>query len=354
MTRDDASLLSQKTMHYLRVLILSFLHPLLATSFETTSTISTCPSNMSHKLRAVKQILPRPHAHWVGDGFNVYPVFANKAFTSEISPLLMFDYAEPKDFPARPVNAKPLGVGQHPHRGFETVTVAFQGAVEHHDSTGKSGVIAAGDVQWMTAGRGIIHQEYHSKEFTTKGGTFEMCQLWVNLPKKDKMSKPGYQLIHNQQIPVVKLPLGVTDDDAEEVLGTARIIAGDLGSTKGKAKTFSPVQMWDVSLPKAGSEIDLPFPSDQNCVVFVRRGGVEIVSDDANKTHKLGPQDVALFHIDGSDTLRIRVTKADSSIMVLGGERIDEPIASMGPFVMNTQQELDQAVRDYQSGRFGK
>jgi redox-sensitive bicupin YhaK (pirin superfamily) len=303
------------------------------------------------RFRAVKQVLPRPHSHWVGDGFKVYPVFADKAFTKEISPLLMFDYAEPKTFPARPQGSKPLGVGQHPHRGFETVTVAFQGEVEHHDNTGKSGVIASGDVQWMTAGRGIIHEEYHSNEFTTQGGTFEMCQLWVNLPKKHKMTKPGYQLIKKNKIPQINLPLGVTDD--KDVLGTARIISGELDQSKGSAKTFSPVQMWDVNLPHAGTEVDLPFPAEHNCVLFVRRGGIQVLSGDDKKESKLGPQDVALFHMDGSDTLRVRVTAPDTSIMVLGGEPIDEPIANMGPFVMNTQAELQQAMVDYRSGKFG-
>ena len=304
------------------------------------------------RFRAVKQVLPRPHSHWVGDGFKVYPVFADKAFTKEISPLLMFDYAEPKAFPARKPGSKPLGVGEHPHRGFETVTVAFSGSVEHQDSTGKSGVIGEGDVQWMTAGRGILHEEYHSKEFTAQGGTFEMCQLWVNLKKKDKMTKPGYQLIKKQQIPTVNLPVGVTEE--ADVVGTARLIAGEMGTTKGRAKTFSPVQMWDVSLPNKGSVVDLPYPADQNCVVFVRRGGVEVLSgEDGETANKLGPQDVALFHFDGSDTVRVRVNQANSSIMVLGGEPIDEPIANMGPFVMNTQAELQQAMVDFRSGRFG-
>ncbi|EEC51270.1 predicted protein [Phaeodactylum tricornutum CCAP 1055/1] len=309
-------------------------------------------SSTTSKLRSVRKIMPRPSSHWVGDGFKVYPVFANAAFTEELSPLLMFDYAEPKKFPAR-VGA-PLGVGQHPHRGFETVTVAFQGEVEHHDSTGKSGTIKAGDVQWMTAGRGIIHQEYHSKEFTKAGGTFEMCQLWVNLPKKYKMTKPGYQSILNDKIPVVKLPLGVADD--ESVLGTARLIAGEFGETNGAAKTFSPVQMWDVSLPLAGSEIDFPFPSNQNCIVFVRRGSVEVMGskvDGKIKSSTLGPQDVALMRMDGSDTVRLRVNEPDSSVLFLGGEPLNEPIAAQGPFVMNTQEELYKAMTDFRMGKMG-
>lgn len=337
-------------MLLLRFLVL-VLHLAVIDSFAETTPAETCAMSSS-KFRSVRKVLPKPSAHWVGDGFKVFPVFANLAFTEEISPLLMFDYAEPRKFPAK-VGA-PLGVGQHPHRGFETVTLAFQGEVEHHDSTGKSGIIGAGDVQWMTAGRGIIHQEYHSKEFTKSGGNFEFCQLWVNLPKKHKMSKPGYQGILNKNIPVVNLPLNA---DADSVLGTARIIAGELGETKGTAKTFSPVQMWDVILPNAGSEIDLPFPSDHNCIIFVRRGSVEILSgdkDDKLKAQKLGPQDVALMRIDGSDILRIRVTEPDSSIMILGGEPINEPIAAQGPFVMNTKDEIHKAMADYRAGKMGK
>lgn len=310
-----------------------------------SSTTTTCPATTMSKVRSVQKILPRPPAHWVGDGFHVYPVFSNLAFKEDLSPLLMFDYAAPKQFPAKVGN--PLGVGQHPHRGFETVTIAFQGEVEHHDSTGKNGVIQKGDVQWMTAGRGIIHQEYHSKEFTQSGGTFEMCQLWVNLPKKHKMVKPGYQAIKSENIPVVNLPLGAQETAS---LGTARIIAGELADTKGSASTYSPVQMWDVSLPNTGAEVDLPFPSNHNCVVFVRRGSIEILD---GKSKVLGPQEVALMRMDGGDTLRIRVVESDSKLLILGGEPLNEPIAAQGPFVMNTQEELRQAMTDYRLGKMG-
>ena len=268
----------------------------------------------------------------------------------------MFDYAEPKKFPAK--LGAPLGVGQHPHRGFETVTIAFQGEVEHRDSTGKSGVIGPGDVQWMTAGRGVIHQEYHSEKFTREGGVFEMCQLWVNLPKKDKMTKPRYQPILNKDIPVVKLPLAGEKDD-EEPLATARIIAGELDVTNGPASTFSPVQLWDVNVDKAGSEFDLPFRADHNCIVFVRRGSVTVISgspEDENKLKatELGPQDVALMRMDGSDKLRLRANHADSSVLILGGEPLDEPIAAQGPFVMNTEDEIHRAISDYRLGKMGQ
>lgn len=233
----------------------------------------------------------------------------------------------------------------------------MQGEVQHHDSTGNSGVIREGDVQWMTAGRGIIHEEYHSKEFTQNGGTLEMCQLWVNLPKKHKMTKPRYQPILKKDIPEVPLPVGV-DTGSDVVLGKARIIAGELGETKGSASTFSPVQMWEVYLPHVGSEIDLPFPAHHNCIVFVRRGSVEVLSGDDSdkqfKTSTLGPQDVALMRLDGSDTLRLRVVQADSALLILGGEPLDEPIAAQGPFVMNTQDEIRQAMRDFREGKMGR
>ena len=264
----------------------------------------------------------------------------------------MFDYGAPKQFSSKV--GQPRGVGQHPHRGFETVTIAFQGEVEHHDSTGKSGIIEPGDVQWMTAGRGIIHQEYHSKKFTQEGGTFEMCQLWVNLPKKHKMAKPGYQGIKSGKIPVVNLPLNA--EEGSEPLGTARIIAGEIGATKGAAKTFSPVQMWDVSLPNAGAEVEFPFAEDHTCIVFVRRGSVEVLSGEGDdlKASKLGPQDVALMRTDGSSLLKIRVVDPDSSIMIMGGEPLNEPIAARGPFVMNTQDQLRQAMIDYSNGKMGR
>ena len=317
-----------------------------------TEQSQTCRLSMTtapQTFRSVKKVLPRPGKHWVGDGFHVYPVFANLAFTKELSPMLMFDYAEPKKFTAKV--GQPRGVGQHPHRGQETVTLCFAGEVEHHDSTGNSGVIKELDVQWMTAGRGIIHEEYHSKDFTREGGVMEMVQLWVNLPKKHKMTKPRYQSITKDKIPVVPLPLGVAED--AEKLGTARIIAGSLGDTKGPAKTFSPVELYDISLPRAGSQVDIPFQSDHNAIVFVRRGRISIHSEE-DKEEKLGPQDVALMSMDGGNTIRVRAEKSDTSILVMGGEPIDEPIANMGPFVMNTQQELDQAITDYRMGKFGK
>lgn len=258
-------------------------------------------------------------------------------------------------------NKKRVSLTCHLLRIFSVLfhTVAMQGEIEHHDSTGNRGVIGEGDVQWMTAGRGIIHEEYHSKEFTKNGGTLEMCQLWVNLPKKHKMTKPRYQPIAKEDIPEVPLPLGVDVNAGDAVLGKARVIAGQLGETQGAASTFSPVQMWDVQLPHVGSEVDLPFPAHHNCIVFVRRGSIEVLSgeDDLDKklkTSKLGPQDVALMRLDGSDTLRLRVVDPDTALLILGGEPLDEPIAAQGPFVMNTQDEIRQAMSDYRAGKMGR
>lgn len=331
-------------LQFLRFLTTTALLLLLLILLQTSSALTM-------KLRSVQKILPRTTPHWVGDGFRVYPVFSQSAFTPELSPLLMFDYAEPKQFPAK--LGPPLGVGTHPHRGFETVTLAFQGEVEHSDSRGNQGVIGPGDVQWMTAGRGILHDEFHSKAFTKNGGTFEMAQLWVNLPQTHKLTKPRYQELKASSIPVVNLPLGSTTDD--DRLGTARIIAGQLGDVQGPAQTFSPVQLWDVTLPKKGVLVDLPFPTDQTCIVFARSGSVEIVqnSDDNNTCVALQPQQVALMNNEETaDTVRVRVLSDHTSLLILGGQPLNEPIANMGPFVMNTKQELQQAVSDFRMGKF--
>lgn len=309
----------------------------------------------SLSLRSVKQILPATPRHWVGDGFHVHPVFANKAFTKELSPFLMFDYGPPKKFDPIKSGQHPRGVGRHPHRGFETVTVAFQGEVEHADSVGNRDVIKPGDVQWMTAGRGIIHQEFHSNEFSKSGGTFEFCQLWVNLSSEHKMVKPGYQPIAQKDIPSVDIyDASATKNDEGECdagsVGNVRIIAGSFQGTKGPASTFSPVELWDVSI-RDEATVDLPFPQEYNCVVFVRRGKIDIVGGDGTKMH-VGPQAVALT-VSNGDAIRIQAGEKDTSVLIMGGLVIDEPIAARGPFVMNTSDELIQANRDYQSGNFG-
>jgi redox-sensitive bicupin YhaK (pirin superfamily) len=287
----------------------------------------------------------------VGDGFNVHPVFADKAFTNELSPFLMFDYAAPKHF--EPNKRKPRGVGTHPHRGFETVTIAFQGEVEHADSTGGRDVIKEGDVQWMTAGRGIIHQEFHSDEFSKKGGIFEMCQLWVNLPKAKKMKKAAYQPIVDKKIPVVDIHDIKEETDGEcsaEPVGNVRVIAGSFKDTKGPAKTHSPVELWDVTISTKGATVDLPFQEDHNCIVFVRRGQIDVLGDDDLKGH-VGPQAVALTQRNGG-AIRIQAREKNTSVLIMGGLPLDEPIAARGPFVMNTWDEIRKANMDFQMGKF--
>jgi len=247
---------------------------------------------------------------------------------------LMLDYAGPQYF--KPA-AEPRGVGEHPHRGFETVTIAYQGSVSHRDSSGNAGTIFPGDVQWMTAASGVLHEEFHEAEFTRKGGTFEMIQLWVNLPAKDKMSKPGYQAITKEQVPVVNFATG----------GHARIIAGELEGAKGPAKTFTAINLWDVIL-KAGEKVELTVPEGHNTAIVLRKGDATV-----NGSAKLnGEAKIAALGRDG-DTITLEA-KEDSQLVLLSGEPINEPIASYGPFVMNTREEIMQAVEDYKSGRFGK
>eukprot|EP00804_Cyclotella_cryptica_P006383 CCRYP_014264-RA/>CCRYP_014264-RA protein AED:0.46 eAED:0.46 QI:0/-1/0/1/-1/1/1/0/313 len=306
-------------------------------------------------LRTIKQVLPATPKHWVGDGFHVHPVFASKAFTEELSPFLMFDYAPPTHFPPIKAGKNPRGVGRHPHRGFETVTVAFQGEVEHADSVGNRDVIRAGDVQWMTAGRGIVHEEYHGKEFSEMGGVLEMCQLWVNLPAEKKMTKPGYQAILKGDIPSVEI-FGASSEVGEcvvqsESIGRVRVIAGSFQGTKGPASTFSPVELWDVILSKSDAVADLPFPEEYSCIVFVRRGKASILGE-AGSVYELGPQSVALTERKGG-VLRVKAGEDDTSLLVMGGLPLNEPIAARGPFVMNTWDEIAQASRDFYSGNFG-
>lgn len=284
-------------------------------------------------MKQIKVTLPStPHSHWVGDGFNVRPIFAHLAFTQDISPFLMFDYAAPREFAS--TNEK-RGVGPHPHRGFETVTLAFQGEVEHGDSVGNRGVIGPGDVQWMTAASGIIHEEFLSHEFLKRGGTLEMVQLWVNLPTRFKMIPPKYQPILSKDIPVVQLP-----GDG----GAVRVIAGDFSGTKGAASTFSPVNLWDIKI-NAGKQAELTVPEGYSNMLFVRKG--KLALGDA----EIGPGDMAILEREGTCiTLQAR---EDTSLLLMGGEPIAEPIVASGPFVMNTEQEIRTAMMDYQSGRMG-
>jgi redox-sensitive bicupin YhaK (pirin superfamily) len=274
-----------------------------------------------------------PNRHWVGDGFPVHGMFGYTGNTKVISPFLMLDYAAPTTFTP---TTKRRGVGEHPHRGFETVTIVYAGEVEHRDSTGSGGVIGPGDVQWMTAGSGIVHEEFHSERYGKAGGPFEMAQLWVNLPAKDKMAKPGYQGITDAQIPAAPLP-----GDA----GTVRVIAGEYGGHKGPARTFTPMNVWDVRL-KAGKAADLAQPDGWTVQIVVLAGVVHVNGDTVLRAAQMATLGTAGRGV----TLESR---DDAKVLLLAGEPIDEPVVGYGPFVMNTKEEIVQAVEDFNSGKFG-
>jgi len=272
--------------------------------------------------------------HWVGDGFPVRSVFSYSELGKELSPFLLLDYAGPADFP--PAKHR-RGVGEHPHRGFETVTIVYSGEVEHRDSSGGGGVIGPGDVQWMTAGSGIVHEEYHGPDFARRGGPFEMIQLWVNLPARDKMTAPGYQGITDAQIPRIALP-----NDA----GFVRVIAGSYAGNAGPARTFSPMNVWDVRLG-AGQRAELEVPEGYTTALLVLKGRVRLASGEV-----AGEADLAVLERAGAK-LALEALE-DVTLLLLNGQPIDEPIAGYGPFVMNTQAEIRQAITDYQNGRMGR
>eukprot|EP00040_Diaphanoeca_grandis_P021622 m.115398 g.115398 ORF g.115398 m.115398 type:complete len:340 (+) comp28419_c0_seq1:156-1175(+) len=316
------------------------------TQESDSNPIESCDSNvdMSSIAKAIKTIIPLQRPHWVGDGFHVYPTFAHLAFDNEISPFLMLDYGAPKKY--EPSKTERRGVGKHPHRGFETVTIAYQGEVEHADSVGNRDVIGPGDVQWMTAARGIIHEEFHSTKFTEKGGVVEMVQLWVNLPKKNKMDPPAYQPILNSQIP--KIPLTGRSDLSD---GHIRIIAGEVNGTKGSAKTHTPMNLWDVVIAKKSDTVTLTIAEGHNTIVFARKGGATYIS--GGKETKILPQQAVVLEQDGT-TFELRAPEDNTQMLILSGEPLNEPIAARGPFVMNTAAEITQANRDYHSGKLGQ
>lgn len=292
------------------------------------------PETQSGSLKSLRRVLRNEGGHWVGDGFPVRTLFFYSGLGQELSPFLMLDYAGPKEFP--PTRQR-LGVGEHPHRGFETVTIVYHGEVEHRDSSGGGGSIGPGDVQWMTAASGLVHEEFHGRRFAEQGGLFEMVQLWVNLPARYKMSPPRYQPISNGAIPVTALPGGA---------GSLRVIAGEYGAAKGPAGTFTPINVWDLRL-SGGAPVELQTPAGHTTLLVVLRGRVRV-----NGAEYINSAEVALF---GRDGARLRIDSAgESTALLLTGEPIDEPIAGMGPFVMNTQQEIHQAIADYQSGRMGR
>jgi redox-sensitive bicupin YhaK (pirin superfamily) len=271
--------------------------------------------------------------HMVGDGFPVRNLFPSNDLDREVSPFLMLDYAGPQYF--EPTD-HPRGVGEHPHRGFETVTIVYEGVVAHRDSAGNAGVIGPGDVQWMTAASGIVHEELHEKEFAKKGGTLHAIQLWVNLPKASKMSGPGYQTILNADIPSVELGGGA---------GRLRVVAGSFLGHRGPARTFTPVELYDLEL-KAGHHALLTFPEGHNASLLVLQGRASI-----NGSQSAGEAELVVFTRNGSQ-VEI-VAREDSRLLVMAGKPIEEPIARYGPFVMNTKAELVQAVNDYNAGKMG-
>ena len=275
---------------------------------------------------------PRPH--WVGDGFPVRSLFGYNGLGRQLSPFLLLDHAAPFQFDPAP---RPRGVGQHPHRGFETVTIVYQGEVEHKDSTGAGGVIGPGDVQWMTAARGILHEEFHSHAFTERGGTIEMVQLWVNLPARDKMADPGYQNILDADIPAVALP---------DAAGKVRVIAGSFDGHRGPARTFTPMDVWDVRID-AGKTARFDAIEGHTLALVVLHGTVMVNADAVVREGQF-------VHLDRSGSEVEIEANSDAVVLWLCGEPIDEPVVGYGPFVMNSQEEIQQAIDDFNSGRFGQ
>ena len=291
-------------------------------------------------MRNVRRIYQANSQHWVGDGFLVQPLFSHMSDDKQTDPFLMLDYGAPMEF-APNHTGRARGVGQHPHKGFETVTIAYHGEVAHRDSTGGGGVIKEGDVQWMTAGAGIIHEEFHSDAFSKRGGLFEMVQLWVNLPAKDKNTPARYQHLAKENIPVLELPNSA---------GHVRVIAGEYadehGGARGPAQTFTEMNVWDMVL-HAGASASLILPETHNLSMVVLRGDVTF-----NGAHTAHAGELVSFETQ-SGAVELQAGASEVKILLLSGVPIDEPIVGYGPFVMNTQQEIRQAIDDFNHGRFG-
>lgn len=287
--------------------------------------------NSFKKLHSIQRSADR---HWVGDGFPVRTLFAYPNMGAVISPFLLLDYAGPVEFSP---TEKRRGVGEHPHRGFETVTIVYAGEVEHRDSSGGGGIIGAGDVQWMTAASGLVHEEFHSHNFAQRGGMFEMVQLWVNLPAQDKMAPPRYQGILSDQIPSVSLP---------DRKGVVRVIAGEFAGAKGPAQTFTPIHVWDLRLT-SDQRTNFEVPDGYTTALVVLKGSIRV-----NDSEIIAEAEIGLFDRAGK-SIWIDCIQ-DATVLLLSGEPIDEPIVGQGPFVMNSPQEIRQAIADYQSGKMGK
>lgn len=285
-------------------------------------------------MKRITGVHSAPPRHWVGNGFPVRSLFSYHSHGRHVSPFLLLDHAGPMHFEPAEV---PRGVGEHPHRGFETVTIVYSGEVEHRDSTGAGGRIGPGDVQWMTAGSGILHDEFHSEAFTRSGGTLEMVQLWVNLPSEHKMTEPGYQTLLDADIPPVPLPEGA---------GLVRVIAGEFDGRKGPAGTHTPMNVWDLRLERNGL-VRLELPEGWNSMLVVLHGTVQVNDSEIAREGQLvtlGPQGESV----------LLEANNEATVLVLSGEPIDEPVVGHGPFVMNTSEEIRQALRDFSSGKFGR
>lgn len=285
-------------------------------------------------MKKIQGVYSSPAAHWVGDGFPVRSLFSYDNLARHISPFLLLDYAAPHHFsPTRDRR----GVGQHPHRGFETVTIVYQGELEHRDSTGAGGLIGPGDVQWMTAAGGIIHEEFHAPAFAETGGMMEMVQLWVNLPARDKSAPAGYQTLLSTDIPTVELA---------DAAGSLRVIAGNYLGHQGPARTFTPMDVWDLKLA-AGKSVHLTSGQGHSAALVVLRGTVRV-----NGEKTVGAAQLVLFERDG-EAVSLQA-EGDAMVLWLSGEPIDEPVVGYGPFVMNSQAEIAEAFDDFHAGRFGQ
>lgn len=291
---------------------------------------------MATDVTTMKEVLGVYHpgsTHMVGDGFPVRNLFPSNDLDRVVDPFLMLDYAGPRHFDG---TDHPRGVGEHPHRGFETVTIMYEGAVAHRDSAGNAGVIGPGDVQWMTAASGVVHEELHEAKWAKQGGRFHAIQLWVNLPQTHKMSAPQYQTLSNADIPSVPLEGGA---------GTLRVIAGAFQGHKGPARTFTPVELYDLHV-RAGARLELAVPEGHSTSVFVLQGGASV-----NGAAPAGEAELVVLKRQGS--LVLIEAGQESRVLIMSGKPIEEPIARYGPFVMNTKAEIIQAVEDYQAGRMG-
>lgn len=306
----------------------------MLTGFSSFGKLFNTTKEQANSYRGVEGVLSPSNTHMVGNGFKVMNFFPNgKGIEERMSPFFLLDFNAEVNFPPSEISR---GVGVHPHRGIETITIAYKGSVEHHDSAGNTGIINPGDVQWMTAGGGVLHKEYHERDFDKRGGAFEMIQLWINLPKKYKMTPAKYQSILHAQKGKVEL---------ENNAGALHVIAGEYNGVKGPASTFSPVHIYDIHLEAEGV-VSFTMPENFNTGVLIIDGSAEI-----NEFHKVPENHYVQFKNEGG-AIRIKATKK-AIVLVLSGEPLNEPFVGYGPFVMNTEEEIHQAIKDYNDGKFG-